>query len=123
MCLVFSTGNNRTSAKWLDIDLMFSEMGSFGILVKKRLSIRVFYFVFLQVGDVIWESKDDEYIWPRNWAILESTVYFKRSTLDFNINITELTHSKPILENTIEIEQQPVALDFKNLSQYSSHSK
>ena len=60
MCLVFSTGNNRTSAKWLDIDLMFSEMGSFGILVKKKLSIRVFYFVFLQVGDVIWESKDDE---------------------------------------------------------------
>ena len=36
---------------------------------------------------------------------------------------TELTHSKTILENTVEIEQQPVALDFKNLSQYSSRSK
>ena len=32
------------------------------------------------------------------------------------IIITELTHSKTILENTFEIEPQPVALDFKNLS-------
>ena len=39
------------------------------------------------------------------------------------IIITELTHSKTILENTVEIEPQPVALDFKNLSQYSSRSK
>ena len=38
--------------------------------------------------------------------------------------ITELIiHSKTILENTVEIEPQPVALDFKNLSQYSSRSK
>ena len=37
--------------------------------------------------------------------------------------IIELTLSKTILENTVEIEPQPVALDFKNLSQYSSHSK
>ena len=37
--------------------------------------------------------------------------------------IIELTHSKTILENTVEIEPQPVALDFKNLSQYSSRSK
>ena len=37
--------------------------------------------------------------------------------------ITELTHSKTILENTVEIEPQPVASDFKNLSQYSSRSK
>ena len=35
----------------------------------------------------------------------------------------ELTHSKTILENTVEIEPQSVALDFKNLSQYSSRSK
>ena len=35
----------------------------------------------------------------------------------------ELTHSKTILENTVEIEPQPVALDFKNLSQYSSCAK
>ena len=37
--------------------------------------------------------------------------------------ITELRHSKTILENTAEIEPQPVALVFKNLSQYSSRSK
>ena len=30
--------------------------------------------------------------------------------------IIELTNSKNILENTVEIEQQPVTLDFKNLS-------
>ena len=39
------------------------------------------------------------------------------------IIIIELTHSKAILENTAEIEPQPVALDFKNLFQYSSRSK
>ena len=33
------------------------------------------------------------------------------------IIIIELTHSKTILENTVEIEPQSVALDFKNLSQ------
>ena len=37
--------------------------------------------------------------------------------------IIMLTHSKTILENTVEIKPQPVALDFKNLSQYSSRSK
>ena len=39
------------------------------------------------------------------------------------IIIIELTHSETILENTVEIEPQPVALDFKNLSQYSSRFK
>ena len=39
------------------------------------------------------------------------------------IIIIELTHSKTILENTVEIEPQPVAIDFNNLSQYSSRSK
>ena len=38
------------------------------------------------------------------------------------IIITELTYRKTILEKTV-IEPQPVALDFKNLSQYSSRSK
>ena len=37
--------------------------------------------------------------------------------------IIEQTHSKTILEITLEIEPQPAALDFKYLSQYSSHSK
>ena len=39
------------------------------------------------------------------------------------IFVIELTHSKTLPENTVEIEPQPVALDFKNLSQYSSRSK
>ena len=43
--------------------------------------------------------------------------------LYYIIIIIELTHSKTILEITVEIEPQPVALDFKNLSQYFSRSK
>ena len=39
------------------------------------------------------------------------------------IIIFELTHSKTIVENIVEIKPEPVALDFKNLSQYSSCSK
>ena len=39
------------------------------------------------------------------------------------IIVIELTHSKTIMENTVEIEPQPAALDFKSLSQYSSRSK
>ena len=34
-----------------------------------------------------------------------------------------ITHSKTTLEITAEIEPQPAAFDFKNLSQYSSRSK
>ena len=37
--------------------------------------------------------------------------------------VIELKHSQTILENTAEIEPQPVTSDFKNLSQYSSRSK
>ena len=39
------------------------------------------------------------------------------------IIIIELTHSKTTQEITVKIEPQPAALDFKNLSQYSSRSK
>ena len=39
------------------------------------------------------------------------------------IIIIKLTRSKTILETTVEIEPQPIALDFKNISQYSSRSK
>ena len=39
------------------------------------------------------------------------------------IIIIEPTHSKTILEITVEIEPQPAPLDFKNLSQYSIRSK
>ena len=41
----------------------------------------------------------------------------------FLLNFIELRHSKNILEDTAEIEPQPVALDFKNLYQYSSRFK
>ena len=54
--------------------------------------------------------------------------YFKATGIIIIIIIiviftTELTHSQPILENTVEIEPQPIALDFKNLSEYSSCSQ
>ena len=39
------------------------------------------------------------------------------------IIIVEQAHGKTTLENTVEIELEPVTLDIKNLSQYSSHSK
>ena len=39
------------------------------------------------------------------------------------IIIIEPTHSKTIIEITVEIESRPAALDFKNLSQYSSRSR
>ena len=39
------------------------------------------------------------------------------------IIMIELTHGKTRLENGVEIEPQPVALDFKSLSEYSSRSK
>ena len=45
------------------------------------------------------------------------------TTTTTTIIIIELTHSKTILENTVKIEPQPIALDFKDLSQYSSRSK
>ena len=39
------------------------------------------------------------------------------------IIISELTHSKTMLEGIGEIEPEPATLDFKNLFQYSSQSK
>ena len=39
------------------------------------------------------------------------------------IIIIALTHSNTILENTVEVALQPVALYLKNLSEYSSPSK
>ena len=47
----------------------------------------------------------------------------KNLSFEMFIIIPELTHSKTILKNTVEIEPQPAALDFGNLSQYSSRSK
>ena len=80
--LVFCTGNNTNCARWSDIDvIILPKMGPSGLSVEKMLSSRVFDFVLIWVGDVIWVSKDDDYIWSRNWAVLVSVVYFKRSTL------------------------------------------
>ena len=59
-----------------------------------------------------------------NTARISRTIYYLLYTANFYfIYIIELTHSKTILEITVEIKPQPAALDFKNLSQYSSHSK
>ena len=44
-------------------------------------------------------------------------------TIIIIIIIIGLTYNKTILENTVEIEPQLVALDSKNLSQYSTRSK
>ena len=62
----------------------------------------------------------------RKMQVLSWFTVTKRKTIIIIIIIIitiELTHSKSILENTVEIELQPVASDFKNLSQYSSRSK
>ena len=59
-----------------------------------------------------------------NHEIWNIYVQYKQGIiLNIIIIIIELTHSKAILEITVEIEPQPAALDFKNLSQYSSRSK
>ena len=49
--------------------------------------------------------------------------YEREQTNLLRLFIIELTHRKTLLEITVEIEPQPVVLDFKNLSQYSSRSK
>ena len=59
--LVFSVGNIMNCAKWWDIDvIMFPDINSSELSVEKILSIRVFDFVLMRVGDVIRGSKDDD---------------------------------------------------------------
>ena len=65
-----------------------------------------------------------QYKYPGNYQIIICCfkgIYYQNNELTHII--IELTHSQIILENTVEIEPQSVALDFKNLSQYSSRSK
>ena len=70
------------------------------------------------------KTKDLKFIFIKVWFILHLLINMLLLVVLFFINIIiELTHSKTILENIVEIEPQPVALDFKNLSQYSSRSK
>ena len=54
--------------------------------------------------------------------LIFATVHITESLIHIII-IIELTHGKTIPEITVEIQPQPAALDFKNLSQYSSRSK
>lgn len=80
--MVFSIRNNRSCAKQSGINvIVFPEIGSSGLSVETMLSARAFDFVPIWVSDVIWGNKDDEYTWLRNWAVLVSVVYRKRSTL------------------------------------------
>ena len=58
-----------------------------------------------------------------SFSITANTYYIFVIIVIIIIIIIMLTHSKTILENTVEIELQPVVLDFKNLSQYSSRFK
>ena len=65
---------------------------------------------------------------PERYYMKENSIYlfflFTFLIVTFLIVIIiELTHSKTVLEITVEIEPQPAASDFKNLSQYSSRSK
>ena len=48
---------------------------------------------------------------------------FANNTNSDIIIIIQLTRSETLLEKIAEIEPQPVALDFKNPSQYSSRFK
>ena len=59
----------------------------------------------------------------RRWWHISIIIIIITITIIIIIIIIEVTHSKTILENTFEIEPQPVALDFKNLSHYSNRSK
>ena len=53
-------------------------------------------------------------------AIIIFIIIIKIIVIIIIIFIIELTHSKTILKNTVEIEPQLVALDLKKLSQYST---
>ena len=51
-------------------------------------------------------------------------LFYKREQTNLlRLIIIELTNRKTLLEITVEIELQPVVLDFENLSQYSIRSK
>ena len=58
------------------------------------------------------------------YSLSDANLEFQSQGFINIINIIILSkHSKTILEITVEIEPQPAALDFKDLSQYSSRSK
>ena len=72
-------------------------------------------------GDVCLQSC---YYWSGGWKIIVTIIIIiVIIIIIIIIIIIEQTHGKTILENTVEIELEPVTLDIKNLSQYSSRSK
>ena len=70
-------------------------------------------------------SLRDSRRYRQNWNVCIITIIIIIITIIVVVVVVvvELTHSKTILEITVEIEPQPAALDFKNLSQYSNRSK
>ena len=82
LVLNWSIGRNRNWAKWSEIDVtMFPEIGFSDMSVEKILSIRVLVHEVIQVGDVIWGTKEVVYIWSRKSAVLWSFSYFSKSML------------------------------------------
>ena len=82
LALNWSIGRNRNWAKWSGIDVtMFPETGFSDTSVEKILSIRVLVHEVIQVGDVIWGTKEVVYIWSRKSAVLWSFSYFSKSML------------------------------------------
>ena len=82
LALNWSIGRNRNWAKWSGIDVtMFPETGFSDTSVEKILSIRVLVHEVIQVGDVIWGTKEVAYIWSRKSAVLWSFSYFSKSML------------------------------------------
>ena len=80
-------------------------------LLKKTIYLQQIYVAGLKVGNV---------------AAMGTVIIFDTIIIIIIIIIViviELTDSKTILEINVEIEPQPAALDFKNLSEYSSRSK
>ena len=80
--LNWSIGRNRNWAKWLEIDVtMFPKITFSDMSVEKILSIWVLERELIRVGDVIWGTKEVEYIWCRKYVALWSFSYFSRLRL------------------------------------------
>ena len=93
---------------WSSVDV--PKEPAYLILLPKLFHSLIWMFKMVTSG---WESSKIFILW---WSGAMSWICIIIITI-------ELTHSKTIQENTIEIEPKPLALDFKNLSQYSSRSK
>ena len=73
--LNWSIDRNRNWAKWSEIDVtMFSDIALSDISVKKIFSITVLECEVIWVGDVIWSTKEIEYIW--SWKSAAFIVFY-----------------------------------------------